>query len=284
MQRALIIGGTGFVGRHIIGALAERDLEVAVMRRWDSDLREIDGMSVSQIVADLAGDDELVQRLAGFNYVFYAVAPDIELDDSAYLRTSVLAMRRLLNAAREADVDRLAITSCASTIASRHDGASASAANVYLPGTSGDVRVEALYAAEQECFREAADNLDLTILNPGICLADGARFPGYRALSKLDESARLNIVDAESVAHAHLASMAELHYGRRYALGGRNTTVGSVRTALDDDGRGHGKLWGRRLELIDDLDALRHRALFTDGGWLDSSDARDALSFRPEWS
>ena len=99
MQRALVIGGTGFIGRHIVEALIDRELEVAVMRRWDSDRTQIDAMGVPQLVADLAGDDELVQRLAGFNYVFYAVAPDISLDDQTYMRRSAIAMRRLLGAA-----------------------------------------------------------------------------------------------------------------------------------------------------------------------------------------
>ncbi|MGM0555671.1 MAG: NAD(P)H-binding protein [Myxococcota bacterium] len=282
MQRALVIGGTGFIGRHIVRALVERDLEVVVMRRWDSDRTAVDAMGVPQLVADLAGEDELVQRLAGFNYVFYSVAPDIELEDHEYLRRSVRAMRRLLDTAREAEVDRLAITSCASTIAARGDREPSTRDDVYLPGSSGDVRVEALYAAEQECFREAADNLDLTILNPGICIGDGARFPSSEALGRLPEDARVNVVDVESVAEAHLVSMAELHYGRRYALGDRNTTVGSLRAALVDHRNGSGELWGRELELVDDLDALRHRALFENGCWLNAERARDRLAFRSD--
>jgi dihydroflavonol-4-reductase len=282
MQRALVIGGTGFVGRHIVRALIERDLEVVVMRRWDSDRTEIDAMGVPQLVADLAGEEELVQRLAGFNYVFYSVAPDVGLDAREYLRRSVRAMRRVLEAAREAEVDRLAITSCASTIAAREGREPSTRDDVYLPGSSGDVRVEALYAAEQECFREAADNLDLTILNPAICIGDGAVFPSEAALERLPEEARVNVVDVESVARAHLVSMAELHYGRRYALGGRNTTIGSLRTALSDDGRGRGELWGRSLELVDEFDVLRHRALFQRGCWLDSALARKRLAFEPD--
>jgi nucleoside-diphosphate-sugar epimerase len=280
MQRALVIGGTGFIGRHIVRALTARDLEVVVMRRWNSDASMFDATGVDSLVADVTGEEPLMQRLAGFNYVFYAVAPDLELDDRAYLQRSVAGIRRLLDAAREAEVDRLAITSCASTVAARSDAEPSTRDDVYLPGSSEDVRVEALYAVEQECFREAADNLDLTILNPGICIGDGARFPSRAALEQLDESKRVNIVDVEAVAQAHLVSMAELHYGRRFVLGGRNTTIGSLRAALEDDRAGRGHLHGRELELVDDLGALRHRALFERGCWLDSANARDRLSFR----
>lgn len=281
MQRALVIGGTGFIGRHIVSALVDRDVDVAVLRRWDSDRTAIDELGVPQVVADLTGDNSLVSRLAGFNYVFYAAAVDTGKEDQRTLEASVVAIRRLLAAARAADVERLAITSCASTVGARADGEPSTADDVYLPGSAGDERVDALYAAEQECFREAADNLDLTILNPGICLADGAVFPRPEVLSFIDAGQRINLVDVESVAEAHLVSMADLHYGRRFVLGGRDTTVGEVLGDLEVIGERSGRLYGFDVDLMENLDDLRHAALFRQGCWLDSEDARDDLAFNP---
>lgn len=281
MERALVIGATGFVGRHIVRALAHSEIEVAAMRRWNSNPAAIAGLGVESVVADLLDRDSLVEVLPGYNYVFMAAAPDSAKDGWAYLRESVTGMRNLLAVAREVDVERVVVTSCATTVAPPPTGSLSTAENVYLPGTAGSNIVEAQYAAEQECFRQAADGLDLVILCPGVCVGDEAVLPSRKLVSRLSPKTRVNVVDVDDVARAHLAAARRQYFGERLVLGGENTTIGELYERLGASGAGTRKLGRYDVELSDDPDRLRHLALFRANVWLDSARAERELGFRP---
>lgn len=281
MQRALVIGATGFVGSHILRALVHRGASVAAMRRWNSDAAALQGLGVDTVVADLLDEESLVETLAGFNYVYVASAPAASKDEWAYLRESVVGMRNLLRVARDADVERVVVTSCATTIAPPENARVSTAADVYLPGTAHSNVVEAQYAAEQECFRQAADGMDLLILNPGICIGDGAVLPSKKLLKKVSADAQLNVVDVDDVARAHIAASQRQSYGERFVLGGENTTVGELYARMEPSGPGKAQLGRYEVRLTDEPGEVRHLHLFRQGVWLDSSRAEREFGFRP---
>jgi nucleoside-diphosphate-sugar epimerase len=307
MERALVIGATGFVGRHIVQALVHSDLEVDAMRRWNSDPARVAALGVRTVVGDLLDRERLVEILPGYNYVFMAAAPRPVRNKrrnsrrgrqaAAYLRESALGMRNLLGVCREVDVERVVVTSCATTIARSKTGAMSTAEDVYLPGSgvSEDVDsahfvaaqhyVEAQYAAELECFRQAADGLDLTILCPGICVGDGAVFPARRLLAGVSEHGRLNLVDVDDVARAHVeaARKPSRHPfgGDRRSLGGDNTSIGELYKRLEPAGGGERHLGRYDVRVTEDLSEIRHLSLFAANTWIDSSRAEHELGFRP---
>ncbi|WP_168210836.1 NAD-dependent epimerase/dehydratase family protein [Persicimonas caeni] len=281
MQRALVIGATGFIGDHILRALVHKGVEAAAMRRWNSQASSLGGLGVESIVADLLDRETLVETLAGFNYVFVASAPDPSKDEWAYLRESVIGMRNLLAVARDADVERVIVTSCASTIAPPTRGRVSTAADVYLPGTAQSNVVEAQYAVEQECFRQAADGMDLLILNPGICIGDGAVLPSRKLLKKVSDDAPINVVDVDDVARAHVAASVRQSFGERFVLGGENTTVGELYARLEPAGPQAARLGRYEVRLSDDPAEIRHLPLFRQGVWLDNSRAEREFGFRP---
>lgn len=281
MERALVIGATGFIGRHIVRALSRTDIEVAGMRRWDSDPAAVAALGVDTVVGDLLDEESLLEVLPGYNFVFMAAAPRPGADEWAYLRDSVTGMRNLLKVAREVDAERVVVTSCATTIAPPAKRSLATAEDVYLPGTAHSQIVEAQYAAEQECFREAADGLDLVILCPGVCIGDGAVLPARKLVADLEPSARVNLVGVEDVARAHLAAARRQYFGERVALGGENTTLGELYERLGASGAGVHRLGGYEVRLSAEASELRHLALFRAGLWLDSARAERELGFRP---
>ncbi len=281
MERALVIGATGYVGRHIVRALVHSEIEVEAMRRWNSNPAAIARLGVQTVVADLLDEESLLEVLPGYNYVFMAAAPDPAQDGWAYLRESVTGMRNLLAVAREVDVERVVVTSCATTVAAPPKGALSTAEDVYLPGSAGSNIVEAQYAAEQECFRQAADGLDLVILCPGVCIGDDAVLPSRKLVSRLSAKTRVNVVDVDDVARAHVAAARRQYFGERLVLGGENTTIGELYERLGPSGAGSRRLGRYDVQLSDDADQIRHLALFEAGVWLDSSRAEHELGFRP---
>jgi dihydroflavonol-4-reductase len=292
MERALVIGATGFVGNHILQALVHSDIDVEAMRRWNSDTSPIQKLGVKSVVGDLLDEESLIETLAGFNFVFMAAAPRLAGDDRShksrsskdgwtYLQRSVVGMRNLLKVAREVDVERVVVTSCATTIAAPTKGALSTESDVYLPGTAGSNIVEAQYAAEQECFRQAADGMDIVILNPGICIGEGVVLPSQKLLSKTSKKARLNVVDVDDAARAHVRAARRQSNGERFVLGGENTTVEELYARFEPADATVARLGRYDVRLSDDEDQLRHLSLFRSGTWLDSTRAEREFGFRP---
>jgi dihydroflavonol-4-reductase len=291
MERALVIGATGFVGNHILQALVHSEIDVEAMRRWNSDISPIRKLGVNSVVADLLDEESLVETLAGFNFVFMAAAPRLGKGKQAkgkqskqgwtYLQRSVIGMRNLLKVAREVDVERVVVTSCATTIAVPNEGALSTESDVYLPGSARSNVVEAQYAVEQECFRQAADGMDIVILNPGICVGEGAVLPSPKLLSKVSGEGRLNVVDVDDAARAHVRAARRQSYGERFVLGGENTTVEELYARLDPGSAEVVTLGRYDVGLSDDEGQIRHMPLFRHGTWLDSARAERELGFRP---
>lgn len=272
VEQTLVIGSTGLVGRHVVGYLADRRHTVVGMRRWNSESEVLETLGVPDVVADLADLERLAHAVSGVNHIIYCAAPDTSLEPRRYQRCAVEWIRNVLQMARDKDVDRVVVTSTASTIgrpesanevADRHpDGRDA-----YLPGSAGDHFVEAAYAVEQEVFRQAADGQDVVILNPTVIVGEGARLPSAHGAGGVDADAPVNWVAAERVARAHEAALNHGKRGGRYVVGGTNGTLGELydvverHPAVEVTGSG---LFGNDV-------TYRNRHLLTSGQRVDTS-------------
>lgn len=71
-MKALVIGGTGFVGSHIVDELLKRGYDVCVLKRTTSRLDNLCGKNISFIDADLNDPCSLRGKLDDFDYVFHS--------------------------------------------------------------------------------------------------------------------------------------------------------------------------------------------------------------------
>lgn len=281
-HQSLVIGATGWVGSHIVVELVERRMAVRCLRRWNSETSRLSGLDVEQVVGDARDYSSLVDAMSGCNYVFYAAAPSIKLGASAMLKEGVEAIRTVIDAAREVGVDRLVVTSSAVTLAGEGTaGRLVSEDDVYLPGTSGDLFVEAKYAVEQECARYSADGADIVLLNPGLCVGPGVDLRPYLRLGVAD-SERVNFVDVRDVACAHVDALTNAKPGARYALGGVNGTVGDL--LADWRSERLASQWLKRqsrrvANRVLHGPVVRDAELVRCGRWIDSSQAQSDLGW-----
>jgi nucleoside-diphosphate-sugar epimerase len=123
--------------------------------------------------------------------------------------------------------------------------------------------------------------MDLLILNPGICIGDGAVLPSRKLLKKVADDAPINVVDVDDVARAHVAASGRQSFGERFVLGGENTTVGELYARLEPAGPQAARLGRYEVRLSDDPAQIRHLPLFRQGVWLDNSRAEREFGFRP---
>ena len=109
-MKALVTGSTGFVGAAVSRCLLERGVDVRVLVRRDSDLRNLEGLKVEQAYGDLRDTGSLRQALASCRHLYHVAAlyalwaPDPQI----FYDTNVTGTRNLMEAALDSGADELA--------------------------------------------------------------------------------------------------------------------------------------------------------------------------------
>ena len=220
MQVFVTGGGRGFIGGHVVRALAEAGHDVAHdfvdVRDRDGLTRAIDGAEAVVHVAAL--------------YDFTSPAADFQA-------VNVDGTANVIAACRAAGVRRLVATSSSGTCGP-------------VPGRAAteddappDWELAVPYkrtkvAAERLVLQAAADGLDALCVNPTTPVGEGDTTPTptgrmvrevaagrYRATLR---SGGLNLVDVRDVARGHVRALERGRAGERYLLGGVDLTLAEV--------------------------------------------------------
>lgn len=272
-QRCCVIGVTGLLGGSIAGRLVAEGFPVRGVRRWSSKARVSLAQEIELVVADVLDVQALRSAMGGCSYVFYAVAPDEGLSTAEILIQSVQGIRNTLEVAHEVGVEKIVLTSSASTMARVAPGVLASEGDVYLPGSSADPFVEAKYAVERECYRSIADGMSLVILNPTLCVGPEIDLSNYCAYGP-SPKAPLNTVGLRAVVDAHVRALVHGRSGERYLIAGENQTVEDV---FGKRGLKRSALQRVAKRLVGSEGRARDAALVEAGQWVDGTKAREEL-------
>jgi dihydroflavonol-4-reductase len=236
-MKALVTGGTGFVGSHVVRALVDEEASVRVLVRPSSDRRALAGLPVEFATGDLAEPASLKAPLAGVE-VLYHVAADYRLwapDPSVLYRVNVGGTRTLLLAAAAAGVNRVVYTSSVGALGLPPDGRPGTEETpVRLEDMVGDYK-RSKFLGEREAEMAADRGLPVVIVNPSAPVGPwdwkptptGRMLVDYlkgRMLAYLDTG--LNIVHVRDVAQGHLLAAARGRPGERYILGHADGNLG----------------------------------------------------------
>lgn len=71
MQSALVTGGTGFIGRHVVHALARRGIRVEALVRQTSDLSVFEGVEVQTVVGDVLDERTYQEAISRVDLVIH---------------------------------------------------------------------------------------------------------------------------------------------------------------------------------------------------------------------
>ena len=232
---ALVTGGNGFVGCHVVRALLARGDQVRVLARENADLSALAGLPVEIVRGDLRYFDSVARAVSGCNEVYH-VAADYRLwltDPAPMYATNLEGTRYVIRAATAAGVSRIVYTSTVGALGIPHGGVGREDTPSSLAAMPGHYK-RSKYMAEQAALDAAAAGAPVVIVNPstpigaldfkptptGRIIVDflNRRMPAY-----LDTG--LNIVDVEDVARGHLLAAERGRIGEKYILGGENLTL-----------------------------------------------------------
>ncbi len=236
---AFVTGATGFVGSHVARVLTEQGVDLRLLVRPSSDLRNIQELKAERVTGDLRDAASMKKAVSGCDVVFH-VAADYRLwvrDPGEMYRSNVEGTRAILEAAREARVRRVVYTSSVATIGFTSNGNVADETSaVSLANMIGHYK-RSKFMAEEVAISAGRSGMDVVVVNPttpvgerdikptptGQIVVDflKRKFPAY-----VDTG--LNLVDVTECAKGHLSALEKGVSGERYILGGENLTLKQI--------------------------------------------------------
>ncbi len=236
-MKALVTGGSGFLGSNIVKHLAEQGHEARVLLRNTSSTKALEGLDYEKAFGDITDAESLAPAMKGVDWVFHTAA-SVSMWKGSWKRSHEInagGTRNMVEAALKAGVNRFIHTS------------SISALGIPKDGEVGDETLEwtlpfdfaynhSKREAEKEVLKGARQGLQAVILNPGMIL--GERDVNLNGGSMLLDIRNGNIpicppggngvCDADSVAKAHIAAAERGAVGERHIVAGVNATFREI--------------------------------------------------------
>lgn len=243
VQRVLITGGCGFIGRHVVSLLREKGDAVRVL-----DINPVDlGEDVEVIAGSILDEDLVAQVTKGVDRVFHLAAnPNLWLPDKRdFEEINTRGTEIVLEAARKADVERFVFTSTESILKG-------------TPSTAGKPIDEQIalsiedmpgpycrskFLAEERARAAAHEGLPVVIVNPTLPVGPGdfhltpptrmllgflaGEYPAYL-------NSAFNMIDVRDAAQGHLLAADHGRIGERYILGGENLPMHEILALLGE--------------------------------------------------
>jgi dihydroflavonol-4-reductase len=232
-MRALVTGGTGFVGANLVAALGERGIMARVLRRESSSLDALEGLVYEDAVGDILDPLEaLVADMDGCDWVFHvaAVSDYWRKQKDLLYKVNVEGTANVLAAAKLAGVKRFTFTGSQAALGVPSRGQMLRETSLFNLKPERFPYAYSKHLAENEVLRAAESGLEAVIVNPTVVL--GPRDVNQISGSIIIQAAsgRLffyppggaSYVAVEDVAAGHIAAAERGRSGERYILAGEN--------------------------------------------------------------
>jgi len=231
----VVIGGSGFIGSHVVQELVGQLEKVRVFDR-DPFPEGMELQPDEMVQGDILNPGDLRSAMAGCTTVYHlAGTPHLwSRDVKVFDRLNRQGTANVLQAARQANVERLVFTSTESILAPTHGNEPVTEdARPSLEDMLGPY-CRSKFLAEQAVFKAAAEGFQAIVVCPTLPIGPGdrnltppgrmvrdflqGRIPGY-----LD--CTLNFADVRDMAIWHRLAAMHGEPGRRYILSGYNLSI-----------------------------------------------------------
>ena len=242
-MKALVTGGTGFLGSHLVRELLKRGEQVRCLVRPTSRLDNLKDLSIEPVCGDLR-DLETLRLAAKGCAVVYHCAADYRLwakDPTELYASNVEGTRNVMQAALDQGVERVVYTSTVGCLGLNGNGAPATEDTpVTIADMIGHYK-RSKFLAEEEVREWVKRGLPAVIVNPSTPVGEFDIRPTPTGKIIVDflrgkmfgyVDTGMNLIDARDCAEAHVLAADKGRVGERYILGGRNLTLKELFDAL----------------------------------------------------
>ncbi|HEY42441.1 MAG TPA: NAD-dependent epimerase/dehydratase family protein [Anaerolineae bacterium] len=230
-KTALVTGSTGFIGSALCRALVTHGYTVRALHRKTSSLTALEGLPLERVVGDILEPETLRSAFEGVDWVFHTAAQsDYWRYPELVLRTAIEGTRNVMLTAREAQVERVMLTSSSAALGVPTRGELLNEDHKFNLPPNQFTYGYSKYQAEIEALKIAERGLELVILNPSIVLGPGDlnRISGTMVIEAAKGWGFFwidggdNYIHVTDVVTGHLSAARHGRSGERYILGGEN--------------------------------------------------------------
>lgn len=249
-MRALITGGTGFLGANLAAALVERGWTVRVLRRPTSSLKALEGIPVEEAIGDILDVESLRKAMEGCGTLFHAagLAQYWRVPRETVYQVNVEGTRNALEAAKAAGVQRVVHTSSIAAFGVPAQDGLVNETHGFPASSESWAYGHSKYLAEQAVLAAVAQGLSAVIVNPAIIMGPRdinfvggelirASIKGQLRVVPPGGSSTIHVADAVA---GHIAAAEKGRTGERYILGAENLThweMASILSQVTGGGR-----------------------------------------------
>lgn len=244
-MRAVVTGGAGFVGSHLVRALLDAGHQTLVVEKPGANLENLARLPVETVLADLREEEAIRPHLREGDLLFHVAGiPHLwTRDRKEFHRTNVLATRHVLSAAKEAAVGRVVFTSTESILGASRNGHPWNEETIATVDDMPGPYCRSKFEAEQEALGWAARGLPIVVVNPTLPVGPGDvnMTPPTKMIADFLEGkipayidATLNLIDVRDVARGHILAAERGGVGERYVLAGENLSVRRIFEVLGE--------------------------------------------------
>jgi dihydroflavonol-4-reductase len=238
-MKALVTGGTGFLGANLAKGLLEQGWSVRILRRKTSPLEAVKDLQVEHAIGDITDLDSLSAAMQGVDVVFNvaAISQYWRNSTSSIYKVNVGGAQNVFDAAARSGVQRIIHTSSAAAVGIIK-GRSATEDDPFNQPPDRFPYGHSKWLAEAIARDRVQAGQDIVMVNPAAII--GARDIHWISGSILREAKRghipvipqggVNFVAVQDVVAGHIAAVEKGRAGERYILGGENLT--NQQTAL----------------------------------------------------
>lgn len=235
MKKVLVTGAAGFIGSHVVRELLKENVEIRAMIRPGENTRNLDGLEIETIEADVLNPAAVDRALAGVDTLFHLAAIyQLWLKDRRSIYdVNLEGSRIVLWAAYKKNLEKVVYTS---SIAGIGISPGKQVSNEETPFCHWDAPdyVRTKYLSQQDALGFARNGMPLVIVNPAFPFGarDVVPTPTGRLIvdcinGKIPALFEMGFcaVDVEDVAKGHVLAAKNGRVGQMYILGNENITV-----------------------------------------------------------
>ncbi|HVG21791.1 MAG TPA: hopanoid-associated sugar epimerase [Blastocatellia bacterium] len=236
MTRALVTGGTGFVGSHVVRRLLDRGADVRCLARPASRLDNLKELPVEIARGDLRDLPSLRRAVKGCSVVYHCAA-DYRLwcrDPREMYASNVEGTDNCMRAAFDEGVGRVVYTSTVGCLGLNADGSPANeGTGVSLDDMIGHYK-RSKFFAEMKVMDWVARGLPAVVVNPSTPIGEMDVKPTPTGKIIVDflrgkmfgfVETGMNLIDVRDCAEGHVLAAERGRVGERYILGAHNLTL-----------------------------------------------------------